>query len=240
MRAAKLSLLEILATDGLRSLVGLRRAEPQLLGPLWTCVREGLISVVRPGLRPTSYSRREIPTDVATLTLAGRTEAARQLGRQVSAASLAHEIEHRVGMGELRTRLRILPHAWTSAVELHAARLAVAAGTPGRGLPDGLADVNGMRLALEYDHGSYTAVQVRLKQRVFSQLADDAVWAAPTAHRAEWLGGLGCMHVVVVPLPVGILEDGADPVVPVDKLRGMMPTLAFEQVENYPTDDRRT
>lgn len=207
MRSGKSSLLEILATDGLRSVVGLSRAEPQLLGALGTCVREGLVRIVRPGLRPTGYSRREIPTDVATLTSAGRTEAVRCLGRPAPGASLAHEIEHRLGVGELRTRLRIPPEAWTSAVELHVSRLTEAPRTPGRGLPDGLADVNGMRLALEYDRGCYTEVQVRLKQQVFSRLAEDAVWAAPTVRRAEWLRRLGCEQVLIVPLPLGVWED---------------------------------
>lgn len=207
MRAGKLALLEILATDGLRSVVGLSRAEPQLLGALGTCVREGLVRVVRPGLRPTGYSRREIPTDVATLTSAGRVEAVRCLGRTALGASLTHEIEHRVGVGELRTRLRIPPDAWTSAIDLHVSRLIEAPRTPRRGLPDGLADINGMCLALEYDHGCYTEVQVRLKQQVFGRLAEHAVWAAPTARRAEWLRRLGCEQVLIVPLPLGVWED---------------------------------
>lgn len=208
MPTGKLSLLEILATDGLRSLIGLARAEPQLLGPLRTCVREGLVRVVRPGLRPTSYSRREIPTDVAMLTAAGRTVVGRELGRPASAASLAHEIEHRVGVAELRTVMGISPAAWTPGGELQHARLPAAQGTPrGRGLPDGLADVDGIRLALEYDQGSYTAVQVHLKQRVFSEMADAALWAAPTPGRADWLRRLGCERVVVIHLPLGVLED---------------------------------
>ena len=177
-----------------------------MIGALRTGLREGLVTVIRPGLRPTGYSRREIPTDVAALSPAGRTETERCLGRPASAVSFAREIEHRVGVGELRTKLRIPPEAWMSAVELHVAYLAEAAGTAGRGLPDGLADVNGMRLALEYDHGRYTAAQVRLKQHVFMRLADDAVWAAPTSRRAQWLWRLGCEHVLVVPLPLGISE----------------------------------
>jgi hypothetical protein len=103
--------------------------------------------------------------------------------------------------------LRIPPDAWTSAVELHAARLIDASRAAGRGLPDGLADVDGIRLALEYDHGRYTAAQVRLKQKTFRRMADDAVWAAPTARRATWLQRLGCGRVVVIPLPLGVWED---------------------------------
>jgi len=200
----KSCLLQLLATDGLRSVVGLSWAEPQLVAALRTCLREGLVMVIRPGLKPTGYSRREIPTDVAALTPAGRAEAERCLGRLASAVSLAHEIEHRIGVGELRTRLRIPPDSWTSAVELHVASLAEAVGATGRGLPDGLADVDGMRLALEYDYGRYTATQVRLKHGVFTRMADDAVWAAPTSHRAQWLRKLGCEHVLVVPLPLGV------------------------------------
>ncbi len=209
MKLEKYSILHSLAVDGLRSVVGLSRAHPQLLGPLGSCVREGLVTVVRLGLKPTAYSRREIPTDVAALTAKGRSEVQRSLGRSAPAISLAHEVEHRVGVGELRTMLQIPPEAWTSAVELHATRVTEVLGATGRGLPDGLADVNGMRLALEYDHGCYTAVQVRLKQQRFRRFADDAVWAAPTARRAEWMRRLGCGHVVVVPLPLGVWESRA-------------------------------
>jgi len=103
--------------------------------------------------------------------------------------------------------LQIPPEAWMSAVELHVARLAGGSVTGERGLPDGLADIDGIRLALEYDHGRYAATQVRLKQQTFNDLADDAFWGAPTARRAEWLRRLGCGHVLVVPLPLGVWED---------------------------------
>src|SRR2546426_10123408 len=206
MKSEKRALLHVLAVDGLRSVVGLARVHPQLIGALGTCVREGLVTVLRPRLKPTGYSRLEIPTDIVVLTHFGRREAEENLGRSAPAVSLAHEIEHRVGVGELRTMLRIPPEAWTSAVELHAARLNESSGIVGRGLPDGLADVDGMRLALEYDHGRYTAAQVRLKQQTFSRLADGAVWGAPTAQRAEWLRRLGCVHVVAMPLPLGVWE----------------------------------
>src|SRR5438309_4861107 len=117
MKSEKRALFHILAVDGLRSVVGLSRAEPHLIGTLRTCLREGLVTVIRPRLKPTGYSRLEIPTDVTALTQAGRAEAARCLGHPAPAVSLAREIEHRVGVGELRTRLRIQPDAWTSAVE---------------------------------------------------------------------------------------------------------------------------
>lgn len=202
----KACLLQILASDGLRSAVGLARAEPQLIGALRTCLRAGLVTLIRPGLKPTGYSRREVPTDVVVLTPAGREDVERCLDHPAPAVSLVHEIEHRVGVGELRTKLRVPLDAWTSAGELHIARRVDAADPVARGLPDGLADVNGMRLALEYDHGRYTAVQVRFKQQRFMHMADDAVWAAPTVRRARWLHSLGCEHVLVVPLPLGVWE----------------------------------
>src|SRR3989454_5951159 len=211
MKSEKRALLHVLAVDGLRSVVGLARVHPQLIGALGTCVREGLVTVLRPRLKPTGYSRLEIPTDIVVLTHFGRREAEENLGRSAPAVSLAHEIEHRVGVGELRTTLRIAPEAWTSAVELHAAYLTEPSGIARRGLPDGLADVDGMRLVLEYDHGRYTAAQVRLKQQTFSRLADGAVWGAPTAQRAEWLRRLGCGHVVGMPLPLGVWEDQRGP-----------------------------
>ncbi len=199
-------LLRVLAIDGLRSLVGLSRAEPQLISALRTCQREGLVKVIRPALRPTGYSRREIPTDVAALTPAGLQEAGRCLGRPVAPVSLRRELEHRLGVGELRTKLRIPLEAWMSAAELHAVRLAETAGPIERGLPDGLTDIHGRRLALEYDHGRYTALQIRFKLRQFMHLADEAVWAAPTARRAQWLRRLGCDHALIVPLPLGVWD----------------------------------
>src|SRR5438876_6870024 len=206
MKHEKRALLQVLAVDGLRSVVGLARVYPQLIGALGTCGREGLVTVVRPGLKPTGYSRLEIPTDIVVLTHLGRKEAEENLGRPAPAVSVAHEIEHRVGVGELRTVLRIPPEAWTSAVELHAVCLTEPSDIAGRGLPDGLADVDGIRLALEYDHGRYTAAQVRFKQEAFTRIADDAVWAAPTSRRAQWLWRLGCEHVLIVPLPLGVWE----------------------------------
>lgn len=239
MSPAKSALLQLLAIDGLWSVVGLARAEPQLIGALRTCVRDGLVTVVRPGLRPTGYGRRQIPTDVALLTATGRAEGARHLGRPIPTVSLAREIEHRVGVAELRARLQLSPAAWTSGLELHVAGLTEPAGSAGRGLPDGLADVDGMRLALEYDHGRYTAKQVALKQHVFRQLADEALWAAPTARRAEWLRTLGCAEVMVVPLPLGVWEGR------VRNRAHRQPTsdsgemLTFEQLRNYATGGRR-
>lgn len=203
MKSGTRALLHILAVDGLRSVVGLARVDPQLIGALGTCVREGLVTVVRPRLKPTGYSRLDIPTDIVALTHAGRREAERNLGCPAPAVSLIHEIEHRVGVGELRSTFRIPPEAWTSAAELHIVHLTEPSSIARRGLPDGLADIDGMRLAFEYDHGRYTAAQVRLKQQTFSRLADSAVWAAPTARRAEWLRQLGCVHVVATPLPLG-------------------------------------
>src|SRR5437899_727324 len=123
MKSEKRALLHILAADGLRSVVGLARAYPQLISALGTCVRKGLVRVVRPGLKPTGYSRREIPTDIVVLTHAGRREAEENLGRPAPAVSLTHEIEHRVGVGELRTMLRIPPEVWMSGTELHVACL---------------------------------------------------------------------------------------------------------------------
>jgi len=241
MKLEKRFLLYTLAVDGVRSVVGLSRAHPQLIGPLHSCVREGLVTVVRPRLKPTAYSRREIPTDIAALTAKGRTEVQRIMGHHAPAVSLAHEIEHRVGVGELRTMLQVPPEAWTSALELHVAHMTEGSGIRGRGLPDGLVDVNGMRLALEYDHGSYTAVQVRLKQQTFRQLSDDAIWAAPTARRAEWMQRFGCKHVVVVPLPLGVLEDqdnGPHAIMSASETNDSVSILTFEQQPNYAAGGR--
>lgn len=235
----KSALLQLLAVDGLRSVVGLARAEPQLIGALRTCMREGLVAVVRPGLRPTGYGRKQIPTDVALLTATGRAEGARQIGQPIPAVSLAREVEHRVGVAEFRARLRIPAAAWTSGLELHVAGLTETGAFARRGLPDGLADVNGMRLAVEYDHGRYTAKQVERKHHAFRRLADQAVWAAPTTRRANWLRTLGCAEVMVIPLPLGVWEGRSCDRAHREPTSDDAERLTFEQPHDYATGGRR-
>lgn len=200
------AILEVLAVDRVQSVVGLCSDDAQAAGLLQACARQGLLKISRHPLRPTGYSRRTVPTDVAILSVRGCRALADQIGRPVAALPLNDGIEHALGVGELRRVMQISPRAWTAATELHTAQLSGPMDHRGRGLPDALADIDGMRLALEYDHGRYTAVQVRLKQEMFPHLADGAVWAAPTRRRAQWLSGLGCSHVIVVPLRLGVYE----------------------------------
>lgn len=202
-------ILEMLAVDRVRSVVGLCRADPQAVGVLQVCARRGLVEISRHALRPTGYSRRAIPTDVVMLSERGRRTAADHLGRSVPACSLPDGMEHALGVAELRQVLQIPPGAWTAASEIHATHFSGELNQPAQGLPDALADVDGMRLALEYDHGRYTAVQVRLKQETFRHIADSAVWAVPTHRRARWLIMLGCQHVIVVPIRLGSNKGSA-------------------------------
>lgn len=204
-------ILEMLAVDRVRSVVGLCRADPQAVGVLQVCAHRGLVKISRHALRPTGYSRRAIPTDVVMLTERGRRTAADHLGRSVPACSLPDGMEHALGVGELRQVLQIPPCAWTAAFEINAAHFSGGWNQPGRGLPDALADIDGMRLALEYDHGRYTAVQVHLKQDAFRHIADSAVWAAPTHRRARWLTTMGCQQLVVVPIQLGSNKELAGP-----------------------------
>lgn len=197
-------LLWILAIDGVWSLIGLSQEEPHLMGLLRTFVRQRLVRVTRPALKPTGYSRRAIPTDIAALTLTGRLEAQQCLGRPAVLVTVGHEVEHRLGVAVLRTRLHISPDAWTSAGDVQAAGMAGIAGPLVRALPDGFADIRGVRLALEYDHGRYTGVQIQHKLREFKRLAGETIWAAPTEGRARWLQDLGCERTLVVPLPLGV------------------------------------
>jgi hypothetical protein len=209
-RPDRLHLLQILAIDGLCSLTGLFQAEPHLVSALQSLLRQRLVKIVRPALKPTGYSRQVIPTDVAALTAAGRLEAQRSLGRPAVPASLDHEVEHRLGVAELRSRLHIPPDAWTSAAELQAPRFARGSSPVVRAFPDALADIRGVRLALEFDHGRYTAVQIRGKLQAFRHLANAAIWAAPTDRRVRWLQGLGCERTLVVPLPLGVWQVPID------------------------------
>ncbi len=204
-------LLWILAIDGVWSLIGLSQVEPHLMGSLRTLVRQRLARVTRPALRPTGYSRRAIPTDIAVLTPTGREEARRCLGCPAVLATLGHEVEHRLGVAVLRTRLQISLDVWTSATEVQTAGVTGIVGPVVRALPDGLADVRGVRLALEYDHGRYTAVQIQYKLREFKHLASETIWAAPTESRTRWLQDHGCERALTIPLPLGIwrkLDDG--------------------------------
>lgn len=180
------------------------------MGLLRTFVRQRLVRVTRPALKPTGYSRRAIPTDIAALTPTGRLEAQRYLGRPAVVATLGHEVEHRLGVAVLRTRLHIPPDAWTAARDVPGARMAGMVGPVVPALPDGLADIRGVRLAFEYDHGRYTAVQIRHKLREFQSLASATIWAAPTEDRAQWLQDLGCEPTLVVPLPLGIWRKSGD------------------------------
>lgn len=205
------AILEMLAVDRVRSVVGLCSADPRAVGVLRACVDRGLVKISRHALRPTGYSRRAIPTDVVMLTEHGRRTAADHLGRSVPACSLPDGIEHALGVGELRQVLRIPPSAWTAASETHAAHFSDGWNQTGRGLPDALADIDGMRLALEYDHGRYTAVQVHLKQDAFQHIADSTMWAAPTHRRARWLTTMGCQQLVVVPIQLGSNKELAGP-----------------------------
>jgi hypothetical protein len=180
------------------------------MGSLRTLVRQRLARVTRPALKPTGYSRQAIPTDIAVLTPTGREEARRCLGRPAVVATPGHEVEHRLGVAVLRTRLQISLDAWTSARDVQTVRVAGIVGPVVRALPDGLADIRGIRLALEYDHGRYTAVQIRHKLREFKRLASETIWAAPTESRARWLRGHGCERTLIIPLPLGIWRKSDD------------------------------
>lgn len=210
MRTDRTHLLRILATDGLWSLVGLSQEEPHLMSVLQTFLRQRMARVTRLALKPTGYSRRVIPTDIAFLTSSGRLEAQRCLGRPAIAAAPGHEVEHQLGVAVLRTRLHIAPDDWISARDVQAARMAGIGGRDVRALPDGLAEIRGVRLALEFDHGRYTAVQIRHKLIEFKRLAGETVWAAPTEGRARWLQNLGCERALAVPLPLGVWGKSVD------------------------------
>jgi hypothetical protein len=173
-----------------------------------SCLHLELVSSRDAAIRPTAYSVRTIPTRLVFLTRQGVAAAEEVLGKSIrgSVGPDDEEIEHRLGVAEMRRRLGIPPHAWTSALELHVMGLS-SAGAGFRGLPDGIARVNGEIVVVEYDHGGYSPAQISLKLRVFSGISPRAVWGVPTGRRAGFLRKLGCKDVMVVRIPVSPLPQ---------------------------------
>lgn len=198
-KGARDALVDALGVDGVLTVA--QAARLVQIEPRQVAAVVGHLGMVRVGLvRPTAGSAAQ-STGLVALTDAGAAVAAARLGRPVRSGRIAlhHEVDHALGVAELRHVLQVPPERWTSATELLAASLRD--GREGRGLPDGLADLNGNRVAVEYDHGNYVAAQIAAKQRVAARLADRAIWAAPTPRRADWLRGHGCADVLVVRVP---------------------------------------
>jgi hypothetical protein len=190
------NLIIALATDGALTAGQAARYVPPR--SLLAGERAHLVRVSLEEYRPTARARRTVVVPVVRLTPAGQARA-RELG--VPPQAPAHrKLAHALGLAELRAALAVQPDELLRAEELEA--LWARIGAAGGGLPDGLVRRGDEILALEYDHGSYKAAQVRAKRDLAAALADRAVWGTPSVRRAGWLRarGVGDVRVVTVPL----------------------------------------
>jgi len=118
------------------------------------------------------------------------------------------ELEHALGLAELRWRCGVSAERYRAQDTLgRDHRRAVARGSGGFGpaIADGVYETTGGVLLCEYDHGRYTARQVRGKLTAFrsatryhEQRVLGSVWGVPTERRASWLRGLGVRDIVVL------------------------------------------
>jgi len=157
-------------------------------------------------LRPTAWARHRQPIEVVRLNDRGvATAASRSVPTQLIRAG---ELEHALGLAELRWRCGVPFDRYTAQDGLaRTHRQGLARGGRGLGshLADGVFSRDGGVVLAEYDHGRYTATQVRMKLAAFRSAREvhgqpivGAVWGAPTARRAAWLETVGVRHVVVL------------------------------------------
>ncbi|MDQ7839432.1 MAG: hypothetical protein RDU83_00205 [bacterium] len=91
------------------------------------------------------------------------------------------EMAHRLGLAEMRWRLRdglrrweVVAQAWPEK-RTHGER------------PDAMAEDAAGLIAVEYDHGAYGAADVVRKQRAFAALTPRQVWGTSSEPRRRWL-----------------------------------------------------
>ncbi len=157
-------------------------------------------------VKPTAWARHPVEIGLVRLSPNGAA-VARTLGAHIQTVRPA-ELEHALGLAELRWRCGIPAWRYTPQDAVgRAHRRAVAQGGIGNALAlwDGTYEVDGGVVLCEYDHGRYTARQVREKLTVFRQAAHaggirivGTVWGVPTEKRASWLHELGTLNVVVM------------------------------------------
>jgi hypothetical protein len=157
-------------------------------------------------LRPTAWARRRQTVEIVRLNARGVAAAAAcgvtpQLIR-------AGELEHALGLAELRWRCAV-PYDRYAAQDVlgrtHRQGLARSGQGFGQHLADGMFSGDSGIVLAEYDHGRYTAKQIRMKLAAFREVRHvngqpvvGAIWGAPTARRAAWLQSIGVEHVVVL------------------------------------------
>jgi hypothetical protein len=157
-------------------------------------------------LRPTAFARRTV-----TVTLVQPSEEGQRVLREMGVRPQRlrpAELEHALGLAELRWRIGAPADRYRAQDALgrdHRAHVARGAAGLGPALADGIVRAEGGVVLCEYDHGRYTARQVREKlaafgssMRIDGQRVLGSVWGAPTETRREWLRGLGVRDVLVL------------------------------------------
>ena len=159
-------------------------------------------------VHPTAWTRRAVSTEIAIPNPRG-VEAAAALGVPVQRVR-AGELEHALGLAELRWRCGVSYDRYIAQDGIgRSHRRALARGGMsillGSRLADGLYAVEGGIILCEYDHGRYTARDIRQKIAAFSvqtyagrHRVLGAIWGVPTAGRAARLRELGVANAVVM------------------------------------------
>lgn len=91
------------------------------------------------------------------------------------------EMAHRLGIAEMRWRLRIGLRRWEVVAQAWPEK------RTNRERPDALAEDSGCLFVVEFDHGAYSAADAMRKQLAFTELASRQVWGVGSERRRCWL-----------------------------------------------------
>ncbi len=212
---AALRLLCELAHDGAWTLPQFEARRGQ-----WACpqIPQRYIEIAEASLRPTGYSRISVRVQVIRPTQVAM-GIARAHGIDVATAR-PDQLEHAVGLAELRWRSRVTAwHSISGNALVRAQQHHRALGSHGgfRAAPDGVYLFAQGAMLCEYDTGRYSARQVRAKIAAAQSIRYlegrqiiGHLWGVPTQERAKWLRDRGAGSVTVVPvsswLPVANLS----------------------------------
>lgn len=193
---AAVGLLADLAVDG--ACTAGQAVRNRGAGALERLVAGGLARVDVLPYRPMARSRVRVKVPVVRLTAEGN-RAALAEGIRPSVVPL-RKLAHAVGLSELRVALGLDARSLVGEEVLKS--VWVRAGVRRQGLPDALFSAEGGVVAVEYDHGKYSAEQVAAKLEVAPLLSDRAVWGTPSLRRAGWLREHGVLDVLVLKVPL--------------------------------------
>lgn len=190
------NLVSSLAVDGV--LTVLQAARHASLEEIAAAAASGIVHLTPDEVRPTARTREPLRVTVVHLAEGG-IALAREMGF-FPHPPVKRKMAHALGLAELRHAAGISPREILPAPDLEALWSRLKAS--GHGLPDGLAARPEKLVALEYDHGSYKAAQVKEKVELTCRSADKTIWGAPGLARARWLRKQGAGHVMVVRIPI--------------------------------------